>query len=98
MSDSLDLTPKEKLQVALMKDPKRAFHLNLTRKVPSLIVSIGFMIGSYTDGNRIMAAMGYGILLYMIVQGIFHSRRGMESAKQIITKYEARINEKTSAP
>ena len=43
------------------------------------------------------AYMGYGLLLYQAVNGIFLAKRGLQTANKVITKYEKKIQDKQDA-
>ena len=90
MSESPELTPKEKYHASLYKDPDSLFRRALLRKLSYLIPSVALMIVWFVTKDSAYALFGYGILLYHAIHGIFLMKRGIHTTNRVITKYEAK--------
>jgi hypothetical protein len=90
MSDSQELTAKEKYQASLYKDPAQLYRRALIRKMTFIIPSLALMIVWYVTRDPTYAIFGYGILLYHAVRGILLAKRGIQTTNRIITKYETK--------
>ena len=94
MTDSTDLTTREKFHVDLFKDPKALFRKTLIRKGGILALSLAFMISWIVGHDPVCAYVGYGMLFFQIVQSLVHAKRGIERSSKIYTKIDAKLQEK----
>lgn len=94
MDESSELTPKEQFHASLYKDPKAMFRGLLLRKLVYLIPSIGLMALWFITRDPAYAIIGYGILLFHTVHGIFLAKRGIETGNRIYAKYDKKIQDK----
>ena len=90
MSDSPELTPKEQYHASLYKDPRQLFRRALIHKLSFIIPSATLMIIWFFTRDPVHAILGYGILLYQAVHGIFLARRGILTTNRVLTKYESK--------
>jgi len=95
MNESPDLTPKENFHANLFKDPDALFRRALLRKLSFIVPSVALMVVWLVTQDPAYAYMGYGLLLYQAVQGIFLAKRGIQTSNKVITKYEKKIQDKT---
>ena len=90
MSESPDLTAKEKFHVSLYKDPTGLFRGALLRKLKYAIPSVGLMVTWYVTREPVYAIVGYGILLWEAVRGIVLARQGIQTMNRVVTHFEAK--------
>jgi hypothetical protein len=93
MNDSPELTPKENYTASVYKDPS-AFKRALIRRLSFIIPSFVLMVVWLITQDPAYAYMGYGLLLFQAVQGIFQVKRGLQTTSKVITKYEKKIQDK----
>lgn len=91
MSDSSELSPKEKFHASLYKDPNALFKRALVRALSYLVPSVALMITWLITKDPAYAYLGYGILLYQAVYKLILARRGIETTNKVLTKYEKKI-------
>ena len=94
MNEQSELTPRESFQADLYKDPARLFRRTLIRKLTFIIPSIALMLAWLITKDPAYAYMGYGLLLFQAVQGIFLSKNGFQTTNKLMAKYERKIQDK----
>ena len=98
MNESSDeLTPRESFAASNYKNSAATFKRALIRKLTFIIPSIVLMVVWLITQDPAYAYMGYGLLLYQAVNGIFLAKRGLQTANKVITKYEKKIQDKQDA-
>jgi hypothetical protein len=93
MNEPSEFTPKESFIASNYKDPE-AFKRALIRRLSFIIPSLVLMIAWLFTQDPAYAYMGYGLLLYQAVQGIFQVKRGLQTTSKVIAKYEKKIQDK----
>jgi hypothetical protein len=94
MDESTDFTPKESFHANLYKDPSTLIRNMLIRRLTIIIPSVALMIVWLITQDPAYAYMGYALLLYQAVQGIFQAKRGIQTQNKVITKYAKKIEDK----
>jgi hypothetical protein len=94
MNESTDFTPKENFQANLYKDPAALIRNMLIRKLTYIVPSILLMLAWLITHDAAYAYVGYGLLLYQAVWGIFLAKRGIQTQNKVITKFEKKIQDK----
>jgi hypothetical protein len=90
MSPPDNLTPKESYHASLYKDPQRLFRRAVVRKLTFIVPSVVLMIAWFITRDPAYALLGYAILLYHSILGIFLAKRGIQTTNRVLTKYESR--------
>jgi hypothetical protein len=94
MNESSDFTPKENFQANLYKDPATLIRNMLIRRLSFIIPSIALMVTWLITQNPAYAYMGYCLLLYQAVHGMFLAKKGIYTQRNIVTKYEKKVQDK----
>lgn len=98
MNESSDeLTPRENFAASNYRNSEATFKRALIRRLTFIIPSVVLMVVWLITKDPAYAYMGYGLLLYQTVNGIFHMKRGLRTASKVITKYEKKIQNKPDA-
>jgi hypothetical protein len=98
MSESSDeLTPRENFAASNYRNAEATFKRTLIRKLTFIIPSIGLMVVWLITKDPAYAYMGYGLLLYQIVNSIFQAKRGLQTASKVMAKYEKKFQNKPDA-
>jgi hypothetical protein len=95
MSNPDEFTPKELFLISLYKEPATLFKKVLVRRLPILVASVGLIIYACIAKDISFGILGYGLLLVQALVSMFQMKRGLQTMKSIITKYEARLKNKT---
>ena len=95
MNESSDeLTARENFAASNYKNSAATFRKALIRRLSFIIPSLVLMIVWLITKDPAYAYMGYALLLYQAVQGIFQAKRGIKTQNKVITKYEKKIEDK----
>jgi hypothetical protein len=89
-----ELTARENFAASNYKNSAATFRRALIRRLSFIIPSLVLMIVWLITKDPAYAYMGYGLLLYQAVNGIFLAKRGLQTASKVITKYEKKIQDK----
>lgn len=98
MNASPELTPREQVHAGLYRDPAQLFKRALGWKLSFIIPSLVLMIVWLFTRDLPYVILGYGILLYEEVLGIFMARRGIQTTNQVLTKFQQKVPSQTDAP
>ncbi len=98
MNQSPELTPAEQVHAGLYRDPSQLFKRALGRKLSFIIPSLVLMIVWLFTRELPYVILGYGILLYEEVLGIFLAKRGIQTTNQVLTRYQQKVPNQADAP
>jgi hypothetical protein len=73
---------------------KRALGRKLSFVIPSLVLMIVWLFTRELP----FVILGYGILLYEEVLGIFLAKRGIQTTNQVLTKFQQKVPSQADAP
>lgn len=94
MKEPIEFTNREQFLLSYYRDPELS---NWSRHVILdgiyLVLSV-FFIWLYVTGQDVgWGCVGYGILVWRVVWGVWQSRRYTEDFRSIFTKYDAKLRE-----
>jgi hypothetical protein len=98
MSESPELTPKEKFHASLYKDPAALFKRTLARNLSYLIPSVALMVVWLITRDPAYGICGYGILLYQAIYRLVLARRGIQTTNRVLSKYEMKAQGDEAPP
>jgi hypothetical protein len=87
MSELPEFTPREKVHASLYKDSAGVFRRHLIQTLMYIVLSIIFMVIWFVSRDPVLAIMGYSLLLYKIIIGLFASHRGIKTHLNVLKKY-----------
>jgi hypothetical protein len=94
MKNSIDFTPREQLVASYYRDEKLSSPSRyLWISGAYMGISLVFMALAAVWQDVAWAVIGYGILLWRVVRSVWSSRHYTQAFREILRKYDARIEE-----
>src|SRR5437667_2649988 len=99
MKELIVFTNREQFLLSYYRDPElSSWSRHVVLDGIYVVISLFFMWLSVTHEDFAWGCIGYGILVWRVVWGVWRSRRYTADFRSIISKYDAKLRELTEGP